>query len=55
MVYVIVQSCEMAGVPVPGKGKAHQIRVVAASTAFLRGFSLKQVLEAASWASENTF
>jgi hypothetical protein len=55
IVSVIEQSYEMARVPVPGKVKAHQVRAVAASTAFYAGFSLKQVLEAASWATENTF
>jgi hypothetical protein len=55
IVNVIEQCYELARIPVPVRVKAHLVRAVAASTAFYVGFSLKQVLEASSWASENTF
>jgi integrase len=55
VVSVIRQGYEFARIPLPSRITAHQVRAVASSTALFTGFSLKQVLEAANWASQNTF
>jgi len=39
----------------PFKVRAHDVRAVASSMAFLRHVPLKEVMEAASWATHNTF
>jgi hypothetical protein len=52
----VIETCyKAAHIDLPSAPKAHQVRAMAASSALYAGFSLKQVMEAASWTTENTF
>jgi hypothetical protein len=55
VVTVIQQGYEFARIPLPKRITAHQVRAMVASTALFSGFSLRQVLEAANWSTQNTF
>ncbi|KAJ7344949.1 hypothetical protein JRQ81_000899 [Phrynocephalus forsythii] len=46
---------QSAQVPLPAAPRGHSTRVVAASTAFLRGIPLLEVCKAATWSSSSTF
>ena len=46
---------EAKGLPVPRNARAHDTRKISVSWALFNGASLKEILKAAHWASENTF
>ena len=53
---VISQACSLDSDPGPSvRPKAHSIRGIATSTAFLRNFPVHKVLEAACWRSSSVF
>lgn len=55
LVRVIHLAYELSHTPLPDLVRAHSTRVVATSTAFLRGSSLPDICRAATWSTPSTF
>ena len=55
IVSTIRQAYESSGVSYPKESRAHDTRRLAVSWALFNGASVKEVLQAAHWSSENTF